>query len=122
MAHPILIVEDDPDGQALVSHVVGYLNIPHDVVDDAEAATEKLFSADTVYQAVIIDLQLPGKDGFELLADIRNNPTSENLMCIAVTAFHSAKIRDEALRSGFNAYFSKPLDASHFARELETLL
>ncbi|MEO1165162.1 MAG: response regulator [Chloroflexota bacterium] len=122
MVQSILIVEDDPDGQALVSHVIDYMEIPHDVVGDAETATKKLFESDTVYQAVIIDLQLPGKDGFELLADIRDNPTSENLMCIAVTAFHTSKTREDALRAGFNAYFSKPLDATHFARELETLL
>lgn len=122
MVQPILIVEDDPDGQVLISHVIGYMDIPHDVVGDAEEATRKLFASDTIYQAVIIDLQLPGKDGFELLADIRNNLISEDLMCIAVTAFHTSETRKQALQAGFNAYFSKPMDATHFARELETLL
>lgn len=122
MANPILIVEDDPDGQAMVSHVVGYMNIPHDVVGDAEKAIQKLNESGEQYQAVIIDLALPGKDGWELLAEIRDNPETERLTCIAVTAFHTSKTREEALRAGFDAYFSKPLDATHFARELETLL
>lgn len=69
MTKPILIVEDDPDGQALVSHVVGYLNIPHDVVGDAEQALSKLSKSGMSYQAIIIDIQLPGKDGWELIAD-----------------------------------------------------
>ncbi|MEM9951684.1 MAG: response regulator [Chloroflexota bacterium] len=122
MAEPILIVEDDPDGQALVAHVIDYLGIPHEVVGDAESALEKLFAGQNSYQAIIIDLQLPGKDGWELLADIRENEQTETVKCIAVTAFHTSKIREEALRAGFDVYFSKPLDATHFARELESLL
>lgn len=122
MTQPILIVEDDPDGQALVSHVVGHLNIPHEVVGDAEKAQNRLFNSGQIFQAVIIDLALPGKDGWELLADIRNNPETANLTCVAVTAFHTSKTREEALHSGFDAYFAKPLDATRFARELETLL
>jgi CheY-like chemotaxis protein len=122
MTKSVLIVEDDPDGQALVSHVVGHLNVPHDVVADAEKALTKLFESDETYQAVIIDLALPGKDGWELLAEIRGNPVTELLTCIAVTAFHTSKTREDALKAGFNAYFSKPLDATHFARELENLL
>lgn len=122
MTQSILIVEDDPDGQALVSHVIGHLNIPHEVVGDAEKALSKLFEEGQDFQAVIIDLALPGKDGWELLADIRNNPATAGLMCVAVTAFHTSKTREEALRIGFDAYFSKPLDATRFARELASLL
>ena len=117
MTQPILIVEDDPDGQALVSHVIGHLNIPYDVVGDAEKASQILFESSAAYQAVI-----PGKDGWELLSEIRNHAETANLMCVAVTAFHTSKTREDALRAGFDAYFSKPLDATHFSRELASLL
>jgi DNA-binding response OmpR family regulator len=122
MTKSVLIVEDDPDGQAMVAHVMGYMNIPHDVVGDAEHALRKLQEGSDAYQAIIIDLQLPGKDGWELLEEIREDASTANLVCIAVTAFHSSKTRDEALKAGFDMYFSKPLDATHFARELESLL
>src|SRR5690349_19416999 len=105
MPQPILIVEDDPDGQAVVAHIASYLKIPHQVVGDAEKAIVKLFgsgetSAET-YGAVIIDLALPGKDGWELLADIRGNPATSDVVCIAVTAFHTSKMREDALLAGF---------------------
>jgi len=122
MTQPILIVEDDPDGQALVSHVVGHLNIPHEVVGDAEKAQTMLSQSGQNFQAVIIDLALPGKDGWELLAEIRSNPATARLTCVAVTAFHTSKTREDALNAGFDAYFAKPLDATRFARELESLL
>ena len=122
MSKPILIVEDDPDGQELVSHVIGYLNIPHVVVSDGEAASKRLFASGESFRAVIIDLALPGKDGWELLAEIREHKATAQLTCVAVTAFHTSVTREKALRAGFNAYFAKPLDATHFARELESLL
>ncbi len=122
MAGRILVVEDDPDGQALVSHVLQHLNFDYEIVGDAEIAGQRLFRSGMQYQLVIIDLALPGKDGWELLTEIRGNDATVSLTCIAVTAFHSSRTRDEALRAGFDAYFPKPLDASHFARELESFL
>lgn len=116
----ILVVEDDPDGQAVVSHILEYMNIAIDVVNDAEEALHCLEQA--TYRAVIIDLALPGKNGWELLQHIQEKPETENLPCIAVTAYHTSKLREEAITAGFTAYFAKPIDATSFARELETLL
>lgn len=120
MIERILIIEDDPDGQALVSHVVDHLNIPHDVVGDGESAVDML--ADNDYSIVIIDLALPQMDGWQVLAHIRDNDATADLICIAITAFHTSKTREDALVAGFDAYFSKPLDATQFARQLEGLL
>ena len=122
MLQSILIVEDDPDGQALVSHMVGHLNMPHEVVGDAEQALMKLSDEKHGFRAVIIDLGLPGKNGWELLATIRSSPATAHLICIAVTAFHTSRVREDALRYGFDAYFAKPLDITRFVRQLRSLL
>jgi len=122
MKAPILIVEDDPDGQLVLSHVVEYLNIPYQIAKDAETALQLLDTSDTVYQAIIIDLALPGKDGWDLLADIRRDVKTARYLCIAVTAFHANKTREEALNAGFDAYFAKPLNATNFAKQLDALL
>ena len=122
MAQPILLVEDDPDAQALVSHVLSHLNIPYQIVDNAELAIEHLNNNNEHYHAVITDLALPGKDGWELLATIRQNPATVDLICVAITAFHTSKMKSEALKSGFDAYFAKPIDVFAFADELSAIL
>lgn len=122
MSKRILIVEDDPDGQALVAHVVDHLRIEYDIVSDAEQALQQLNDYGNRYQAVLIDLALPGQNGWDLLAAIRHNDAIAGLTCVAVTGFHSSKTREDALKAGFDAYFAKPLDAAHFARELASLL
>jgi CheY-like chemotaxis protein len=118
----ILLVEDDPDGQAVVAHVLGYLSYPIDIADNAEDALVYLTERHGEYRAAIIDLALPGRDGWELLSEIKGTPATAKLPCIAVTAFHSSKIREEALQAGFVAYFPKPLEATAFAREFEAIV
>lgn len=118
----VLVVEDDPDGQAVVSHILEYMNIRIDAASDAEEAARLLFKEGRRYNAIIIDLALPGKDGWQLLAEVQKNPDTASIPCLAVTAYHTARLREEAISAGFIAYFPKPLEATSFARELETLL
>ncbi len=118
----ILVVEDDPDGQAVVGHILQYMNIEVDIAGDAEQAGQFLFENKNTYHAIVIDLALPGKDGWELLSEIQNDPRTVEWPCIAVTAFHTSKLREEAIMAGFTAYFAKPIDATTFLRELESIL
>lgn len=118
----ILIVEDDPDGQALVAHILEYLNIPTDVVGDAEQAIDCLLKSGHAYRAAIIDLALPGQDGWGLLRGIHADPTTSHLPCIAVTAYHTSTLPEETRRAGFAGYFPKPLDVTLFASELEKII
>ncbi len=115
---PILIVEDEPDGQELVSRILAPVNIPIDVTGTAEEAWQ--FLSQQAYAAVIIDLALPGKDGFELLRQIRGNNLTTP--CIAITAFHTPELRQRALDEGFDAYFAKPLDRTRFLRGIESAI
>lgn len=118
----ILSVEDDPDGQELVSTILTHMNIPMDVAYNAEQAEELLYQQGRMYNAIVIDLALPGKDGWALLRQIRGDARTRHIPCIAVTAFHTSKLREDALRGGFNAYFSKPLDAMSFGRQVQSLI
>jgi CheY-like chemotaxis protein len=118
----ILVVEDDPDGQMVVATILEHLKIGIDVAGSAEEAEHYLFQLNRRYDAAILDLALPGKDGWELLAQIQRSAATADLPCIAVTAHHTSKLREEAIRAGFTAYFPKPIDATTFARRLEELL
>jgi CheY-like chemotaxis protein len=118
----ILVVEDDPDGQEYVTTLLQHMHFIVDAADDGEQASELLRSSDSAYEAIIIDLALPGKDGWEVLREVMSNPQTKHVPCIAVTAFHNSKLREEALRAGFTAYFPKPIDGTLLERELERLI
>jgi CheY-like chemotaxis protein len=116
----VLVVEDDPDGQEVVSRMLRHHGVPAVMADSGETAISLL--NDVQYTAAVIDLALPGIDGWQVLKAIRENPGTEHLPCVAVTAFHSADVAVKAIAAGFDAYFPKPLDATSFVRELQRVV
>ena len=116
----ILVVEDEPDGREVVKSILDYFNIGADTVGTAEDALDRLYHSH--YNAVVIDLALPGMDGMELLGEIRSSAGISNLPCIAITAFHTSSVRMQALKAGFDAYFPKPLNNTAFVQELDRII
>ncbi len=112
----ILVVEDEIDGQEVVTGILGYMNIACEAVVTAEEALKRL--KERRYTAMIIDLALPGMNGWSLLKEIRANPQTATLPCIAITAYHNAGVRQQAVEAGFDAYFPKPLEDTAFLREV----
>ncbi|MBL8118898.1 MAG: response regulator [Anaerolineae bacterium] len=117
---PILVVEDDPDGQEVVARILKQVKQEVQIASTAEEAWEML--QQTAYAGAIIDLALPGQDGFQLLNAIRNDARISGLRCIAVTAFHTPELKYDALRNGFNGYFAKPLNRTLFLGAIEELI
>lgn len=118
----ILVIEDDADGQEMMKTLLGHLNLSADVAGDGAEAEQFLFRSGKTYNAAIIDLALPDKDGWQILAQIQSNERTAALPCIAVTAYHTSKLREDAIMAGFKSYFPKPLDGTAFLRELQSIL
>lgn len=117
----ILYVEDNPPNLRLVANVlsrfpgVRMLSAPTAEIglDLAKAHTPDL---------VVMDLNLPGADGFEALLRLRNRPETRDTPVIAVTARVGPREVHRGLRAGFDAYLTKPLDLGQFLREIDRLL
>jgi CheY-like chemotaxis protein len=117
---PFLIVEDEPDGQELVSRMLQVAGVSVDVAGDGETGWQMLGS--NTYTAAIIDLALPGMDGIQLLDHIRSSNDLNTLPCVAITAYHTPELKQQALEAGFDSYFAKPLDRTIFLEALFNLL
>jgi len=118
----VLVVEDEPDGQVVLSELLEFSNITTQTVGTGEAALRKL--EENTFHGAVIDLALPGMDGFTLLQNIRqhSNPAVANLPCVAVTAYHTSVIKRQALDSGFNGYVPKPIDRRLLIQELRRVI
>ncbi len=92
-----LIVQ--PDGEKMA----GYL----DRIDARDAPCPDV---------VLLDLNLPKKDGFALLERIRNSVPCQDIPVIIVTSSDSARDREATARLGANEYFRKPSDVDEFMR------
>lgn len=116
----LLIVEDEVDSQEVMSSLLDIVHISADATGTAEAGLEYLEQNE--YDAVLIDLALPGLDGFGLLQEIRASENLRDLTCIAVTAYHSSEVKKQAMDAGFDGYFAKPLNTRNFAHDLMEVL
>jgi CheY-like chemotaxis protein len=118
----VLIVEDDADAQQVTRHILEFLDVDTDCVGDAEDAERLLLDQPALYTLAIIDLALPGKDGWQLLGNIQSGAATAHLRCVAVTAFHRPLLREQALQAGFIEYFPKPINPPVFAESIAQLI
>ena len=69
-------------------------------------------------RVALIDLALPTMNGWELLSTLRSRPELSGIPAVAVTAYHSTQVAQEAIQAGFAAFFPKPINAVTFAEDL----
>ena len=115
----ILIVEDNPDSMKLFHMVLAARG--HAVV--ALAGGEKLVETVQAEQPdlVLLDIQLPGEDGFQLLGRLKRLPDFLAPV-VALTAHAMSGDRERTLAIGFDGYLTKPIDVTTFGRLAESFL
>ncbi len=112
----VLLVEDEVDAQDVV---IPLLEQHRMGVATAFTAEEALQILKTMHPTVaIIDLALPAMDGWELLATMQADPILASVPAVAITAYHSTNVAQEAIAAGFAAYFPKPINARTFVGDL----
>ena len=71
---------------------------------------------------ILMDINMPEMDGFEATRLIRENPRTQSIPIMAVTASKNFKDKQKCLDAGFDDYLSKPFIPSQLASRIETLL
>lgn len=127
----ILLIEDNPDDEALTIRALKKNNIQNEVVvaRDGEEALEYLFGTgrydgrDTSIQpqVILLDLQLPKLSGLEVLKRLRaDKRTALQPVVILTTSSEQADI-SESYESGANSYMRKPVDFNQFIEAVKQL-
>lgn len=116
----VLVVEDEADSMELVQGLLEHHGIHTIGVTTGEDAVRAL--KDVTPTLVILDLALPGLDGWGVLKAIRSSKTLSHVPCVAITAFHTPELAEQAIAAGFSGYFAKPIDATSFVRELQSIV
>jgi len=104
----VLLVDDDPDAQQVFEIVMNHHNVPYTIVGDAESALDYLRSHSP--DVVLMDIFLPGLDGYQALDRIRQASLAPTSRIIATTAYYTRDTQDEVLQRGFDGYLAKPFD------------
>ena len=72
--------------------------------------------------AAILDIGLPGMDGYELAVELRSRLGARVPRLIALTGYAQSADRDRALSSGFHAHFAKPVDLEKLIATVQAML
>lgn len=127
----ILLVEDNPDDEALTLRAFRKNNMMNRivVVHDGEEALDFLFrratfamrDPDEVPEMVLLDLKLPKIDGLEVLRQIRSDPRTRLLPVVILTSSKEEQDLLEGYSQGANSYVRKPVDFNQFLEAVKQL-
>jgi CheY-like chemotaxis protein len=116
----ILIVEDNPANRRLANVVLRSAGFDTSAAGDADEA-EASIRADPP-DLILMDLGLPGRDGYALTRELRSHAETRAIPILAVSAFAMRADEQRALEAGCSAYLSKPIDRLALVAQVRSLL
>jgi signal transduction histidine kinase/CheY-like chemotaxis protein len=122
----VLVVEDQPFNQALICQVLeleGYaVEVIYDGLTMKQLISAELRSRELLPHLILLDIQLPEVDGFELLQQLRNTLHWQDVPVIAITAMAMPGDRDRCLNAGADDYIAKPLHLETVIEKVQQLI
>jgi DNA-binding response OmpR family regulator len=123
-AQLIVLVEDNPDDQALTLRALKKQNIANEIIvaNDGVEALEFLLSPDNpIPHLVLLDLKLPKLDGLQVLQRLRSEPRTQLLPVVVLTSSDEERDVIDGYRLGANSYIRKPVDFNQFTEAIRHL-
>ncbi len=115
----VLVVDDEPDVRALVSTALGYAPVPVEVIEAGDGEQALLLARAAKPDIVVLDLALPGRDGFSVLEELRREST---LPIIVLTARGLEHDKIHGLELGADDYMVKPFSPRELVARIQTVL
>lgn len=123
----IVLVEDNPDDQALTERALKKAKVANELVTlkDGAEALEFFFGPQGASRplpaVLLLDLKLPKVDGLEVLRRLRAEPKTRWLPVVVLTSSREEADVVESYRLGANSYVRKPVDFTQFAEAIREL-
>jgi CheY-like chemotaxis protein len=119
--HLLLYVEDNPANLRLVQEIVRFRPDLR-LLPASDGHVGLSLARAHLPDIVLMDLNLPGLDGFELLRELRRDPRTAAIPAIALTANAMESDIERGLAAGFFRYLTKPLDIARFSEAIDATL
>lgn len=116
----ILYVEDNPANRMLIRRLLSAAGYDLLEAEDAQAMRRLLETARP--DLILMDLHLPGVDGFTLIQELRSRPEFKHVPIIALTADVLRDTPAKCYEAGCDGYIPKPIDVDRFLETIEAFL
>jgi len=117
----ILLIEDDDSNRDLISRYLRRFDCDVSVATDGLDGWQKVQVDRDNIDLVLMDMSLPGIDGWEVTRRLKSNELTKHLPVIALTAHAMTGDREKALAAGCNDYATKPIEFTKLFAKIEAL-
>jgi two-component system, cell cycle response regulator DivK len=120
MGKRILYIEDNPENRMLMRRVLMAEGYDIDDAVDGQSGMQK--AAERPPDLILMDINLPEIDGYEVTARLKQLPNMQGVPIIAVTANVMKGDREKTLAAGCDGYIQKPIDIDLLPSQIESFL
>jgi len=118
----LLIVDDEPVNIELINLLVEELELPVRIATAENGHEAIALARELTPSLVLMDLKMPGLDGWEATRQLKADPETAGIPIIAVTAQAMVGDRERAIEAGCDGYVTKPIDVQAFSSLLRERL
>src|ERR1041384_3279418 len=115
----ILVVEDQDSIRRMIEALVGARGYEVTAVSTGTKAID--VASTNPPDMVLLDLMIPGYDGFEVCRRLRNDPATKSVPILIISALDDAESRAKAATAGATAYYPKPFSPMALLKEIDRL-
>ena len=119
MKRSVLLIEDNEQNRYLTTFLLEANGF--EVVPAVDGMAGLKLAQSLVPELILLDVQLPAMDGYEVARGLRCIAGLARVPIIAVTSYAMVGDREKALASGCNGYIEKPIDPDTFVAEIERI-
>jgi CheY-like chemotaxis protein len=116
----ILLIEDNEQNRYLTSFLLEHYG--HTVLHATDGAAGIALAEATLPDLILLDIQLPGMDGYAVATALRGHAALKVTPIVAVTSYAMVGDRERILAAGCNGYIEKPINPASFVDEISRFL
>ncbi|HNR93665.1 MAG TPA: response regulator [Kiritimatiellia bacterium] len=112
----ILVIEDNDQNMYLTEFLLSRHG--HSVLKASNGADGIALARQSRPDAILLDIQLPGMDGYEIAGVLKNDEVTRHIPVIAVTSYAMRGDREKVLAAGCEGYIEKPINPDTFMKQI----
>ena len=120
MKKTILIIEDNEQNMYVLSYLLEQSN--YTIIKAYNGKDGLKLAHENHPEIILIDIQLPDMDGYEICNKLSHNGLPKSTVIIAVTSYAMGGDKEKALEAGADGYLEKPINPDTFVKQMESIV
>src|SRR5947207_1093040 len=116
----VLVVDDTRENRTLLERMLSVQGYVVETADDGETALE--YIARDAPDIVLLDVQMPGLDGFEVCRRVKSDPATRLTPVVLITGLSDRRSRIQGIDAGADDFINKPFDAEELKARIHSLV